>query len=447
MSAAADLGWRGILRFALVQTAIGAIVVLVTSTLNRVMIVELAFPAVLPAALVAAHYLIQLVRLQQGYRLDAGGQPGARIVAGMAVLAAGGIAAARATAWMQTRPGAGIALAVVAYLAVGIGVSAAGTANLTLLSKRVAPARRPLVAALVWIMMIAGFSLSAGFVGHFLRPFSALRLTQVFSVACVLAFLLAWLAVGRERKLPGDAFTQRRAHTPLAGGFADALRQQWVNAEVRCFTVFIFVSMMAFSAQELLLEPFAGLVFGLPPAASARLASLQNGGVLTGMIALVVASLLRRGAAHPRFAIRWMIAGTAGSAAAIAMLAYLSAQPLLPLLSATAFVLGIANGVFAVAALGSMMELSGRGGRGQEGIRMGLWGSAQALAFAFGGLSAGVAVDLARQWFGTASAAYTGVFCLDAALFLLASLWAFRLGGTTPARRFLQVGAEATVDL
>jgi BCD family chlorophyll transporter-like MFS transporter len=326
-------------------------------------------------------------------------------------------------------------------------VSAAGTSNLTLLSKRVAPARRPLVAALVWIMMIAGFSLSAGFVGHFLRPFSALRLVQVFTVACVLAFTLAWLAVGRERKLPGAVPTQRLAHTPLAGGLAEALRQQWANAEVRCFTVFIFVSMMAFSAQELLLEPFAGLVFGLPPAASARLASLQNGGVLTGMIALVVASLLRRGAAHPRFAIRWMIAGTTGSALAIAMLAYLCAQPSVPLLHATAVALGVANGVFAVAALGTMMELSGRGGRGQEGMRMGLWGSAQAVAFAVGGLSAGVAVDLARHWTGTASAAYTGVFCLDAALFLLASLWAFRLGGSTSARRFLQVGAEATVDL
>ncbi len=42
------LGWLGIVRLGLVQSAIGAIVVLVTSTLNRVMVVEMALPACRP---------------------------------------------------------------------------------------------------------------------------------------------------------------------------------------------------------------------------------------------------------------------------------------------------------------------------------------------------------------------------------------------------------------
>ena len=41
------LGWLGIIRLGLVQTALGAIVVLTTSTINRVMVV-------VPTALVAA---------------------------------------------------------------------------------------------------------------------------------------------------------------------------------------------------------------------------------------------------------------------------------------------------------------------------------------------------------------------------------------------------------
>ena len=39
------LGWTGIIRLGLVQACIGSIVVLTTSTLNRVMVVELALPA------------------------------------------------------------------------------------------------------------------------------------------------------------------------------------------------------------------------------------------------------------------------------------------------------------------------------------------------------------------------------------------------------------------
>ena len=41
------LSWLGIVRMGLVQTGLGAIVVLTTSTLNRVMVVELALPALL----------------------------------------------------------------------------------------------------------------------------------------------------------------------------------------------------------------------------------------------------------------------------------------------------------------------------------------------------------------------------------------------------------------
>ena len=45
MTRATPLGWLGIVRLGLVQTALGAIVVLTTSTLNRVMVVEMALPA------------------------------------------------------------------------------------------------------------------------------------------------------------------------------------------------------------------------------------------------------------------------------------------------------------------------------------------------------------------------------------------------------------------
>ena len=74
MSVGAHLGWLGIVRLGLVQTALGSIVVLTTSTLNRVMVVELALPALLPGALVALHHVLQMLRPRLGHGSDVGGR-------------------------------------------------------------------------------------------------------------------------------------------------------------------------------------------------------------------------------------------------------------------------------------------------------------------------------------------------------------------------------------
>ena len=84
------LGWFGILRLGFVQACLGACVVLATSTINRVMVVELALPAIIPGALVGLHYAIQALRPRWGYGSDAGGRLTPWIVGGMALLATGG---------------------------------------------------------------------------------------------------------------------------------------------------------------------------------------------------------------------------------------------------------------------------------------------------------------------------------------------------------------------
>ena len=78
---ATPLGWIGIVRLGLVQTALGAIVVLMTSTINRVMVVELALPAFVPGLLVASHYAVQILRPAWGYGADVGGRRTPWIVA------------------------------------------------------------------------------------------------------------------------------------------------------------------------------------------------------------------------------------------------------------------------------------------------------------------------------------------------------------------------------
>jgi hypothetical protein len=59
-------------------------------------------------------------------------------------------------------------------------------------------------------------------------------------------------------------------------------------------------------------------------------------------------------------------------------------------LRANVFLMGVANGAFSIAAIGSMMALASAGGPGREGVRMGLWGASQAIGFALGGVHGGL---------------------------------------------------------
>lgn len=416
------LGWLGIARLGLVQTALGAVVVLTTSTLNRVMVVELALPAMLPGALVGLHYAMQVFRPRLGHGSDVGGRRTPWIVGGMATLCAGGTLAAAATAWMASDLVAGIALAIVSFVAIGVGVGAAGTSLLVLLAQRTDERRRGAAATIVWAMMIAGFIVTALVAGRLLDPFSPARLVEVAAGLSATAFAVALFAVwGME----GARAVVRSATAGNEPTFRAALAEVWAEPHTRRFAVFVFLSMIAYSAQDLILEPFAGTVFGLTPGQTTQLSGAQNGGVLAGMLVVAVFS---SGIGVPRLgSLRaWTIGGCLASAAALCGLALAGISgPPWPL-QVSVFALGLANGAYAIAAIGSMMSLVGRGRSGREGVRMGLWGAAQAIAFGSGGLLGTLASDLARHVLGNAAIAYSVVFSVEAVLFVVAALLAVR---------------------
>ena len=423
------LGWFGIARMGVVQAALGAMVVLATSTMNRVMVVELALPASLPGALVALHYAVQVLRPRLGYGSDIGGRRTRWIVGGMAALALGVVVAAAATAWMATNLWAGVALALLAFTAVGVGVGAAGTSLLALLASRVDARRRAPAATILWLMMIAGIAVTATVAGKLLEPFSTARLVQVTAWLGAFAFVASGLAVWG---IEDQGARREAAPAPAAAGFLAALRDIWAEPQARRFAVFVFVSMLAYSAQELILEPFAGAVFGLSPGESTRLNGVQHMGVLGGMLLVAIGAGLA-GEFRARAMRAWTVGGCLASAVAILALACAGlVGPAWPL-RASVVVLGAANGMFAVAAIGAMMGLAGAGRGGREGTRMGLWGAAQALAFGLGGLLGTSASDLARAVFGSPSLAYGAVFVAEAALFLIAARIAAG-AFTTPAK-------------
>lgn len=410
-----ELTWGGIVRLGLVQAAIGAIVVLATSTLNRIMVVELALPAVFPGLLVGLHYAVQMSRTRVGHGSDLGGRLTTWIVGGLLVLAIGGVSAAAAVALMAVNRWTGMIAAVAAYTVIGVGVGACGTSLLVLLAKSVDAARRPAAATITWVMMFVGFVITTAAAGQLLDPYSPGRLVAVvaaISLAAVCLTVLAIYSVETQQAAAPQVDETRRA------SFREALAQVWRERQARHFTIFIFVSMLAYSGQELLLEPFVARVFLLSPGQSARVASLQHGGALMGMVLVAVLGtvLMRR-----RPAMRaWTVGGCMASALALCGLVVAALRPTGWPVRENVFVLGIANGVFAVAAIASMMTLVSAGGSGRQGLRMGLWGAAQATAFAVGGALSSLAVDLATQVLTAHTLAYALVFAGQVTLFVVA---------------------------
>ena len=141
----------------------------------------------------------------------------------------------------------------------------------------------------------------------------------------------------------------------------------------------------------------------------------------------IVATGLRRGSLRA-----WIVAGCLGSAASLYIIALTGlgwvALPLTPLVVA----LGLFNGMFAVAAIGSMMALAADGRARREGTRMGLWGAAQAVAAGFGGLTGAARGRSAARGSLSDGDAFAGVFLFEAVLFLAAALMAVRVMDAQP---------------
>jgi BCD family chlorophyll transporter-like MFS transporter len=186
--------------------------------------------------------------------------------------------------------------------------------------------------------------------------------------------------------------------------------------------------------QDLILEPFAGLIFHMAPGDSTKtVGQFHQGGILIGMIVAGIggSAFSGKSAAGLR---PWVVGGCLASGLGLGALGLAAVNgppwPLEPNL----FVLGFGNGVFAVAAIGSMMGLAGAGETTREGVRMGVWGASQAIAFGLGGLLGAVGLDLARLLLGEVGPAFQLVFAVEAAAFVLAALLAVKATGAAAIR-------------
>ena len=420
MSTLPMFSWLHIARLGFIQACMGAVVVVTTSTLNRIMVVELALPALLPGFLVGFHYLVQMVRPRMGFGADQGRRCTPWMMGGMTVLALGGFLASVATVWMATELSQGIALSVLAFMLIGFGVSACGTSLLVLMSKRVADARRAPAATAVWMMMILGFAVTAITVGKQLEPYTPERLLEISATLSILVVVVTgvWLW-----GLEGRVQVAQETYSPTVApkqSFKEALANVWSEPQAKAFTVFVFLSMLAYSSQDLVLEPFAGALFGLTPGETTQLSGLHHSAVLCGMLAVALAGSAKV-AGRLGSIQAWMVGGCLVSGVAMLGLCIAGAMgppwPLKP----NVFLLGVANGSFSIAAIATMMRLATQGGEARAGTRMGLWGAAQAIAFGLGGLLGTAASDLAHYFLSAQGTAYSCVFGFETVMFVMSA--------------------------
>ena len=412
------LSWLSIVRLGLVQMCLGAVVVLMTSTLNRLMVVELSLAATLPGALVAIHYLVQISRPKWGFLSDIQGNRTKWIILGMIILAVGANLAALCITLYSFNATAATILSFFAYTLIGIGVGASGTSLLALLASHTIQHRRAAAATITWLMMIFGIAVTATVVGKLLDPYSIERLIKIVFGLTVITVAITFVStLNIERGLSTVNKNINKSQSFLTG-----LKVIWANSQTKRFSVFVFLSMTAYFMQELILEPYAGIVFSFTPGQSTSLSGMQNGGVFLGMLAVGIACTgFKFGALK-----NWVWAGCMGSCISLVFIALAGQSPEIVPLAPLVFALGIFNGMFAVAAIGSMMSLASQNNDRREGTRMGLWGAAQAIAAGFGGLLGTILVDLLQLLNFSHADAYGTVFIFEAALFALAASIATR---------------------
>jgi len=375
-AASRDLPLGRLLRLSLFQLSAGMALVLMTGTLNRVMIVELRVPAALVALVLALPYLSAPFRALFGHRSDHHRSAfGWRRVpylwngtllqfAGLAIMPFAIILLNGDYTGSLVRGRVGTALA---FLLLGVGTHLTQTAGLALASDLADERSRPRVVALLHLMLLAGMLGSALVLGALLQPYRPVRLIQVVSAAAVLTVVLnvtaLWKQEARDR--------QRAQAPPPAEPFRAAWRRHTADRRTVRLLVAVALGTIGFGMQDVLLEPFGAQVLGLSVSGTTLLTALSAGGALAAFA--LAARRLSRGADPGR------LAGAGALTGCFALAAVVFAAPLASpaLFRAGAFGLGFGGGLFAVATLTLAMLLARQEG---NGLALGAWGAVQATA-------------------------------------------------------------------
>lgn len=388
-AATEELPLLRLLRLSLFQFSVGMSMVLLTGTLNRVMIVELGVPAWLVGVMVSLPLLFAPFRALIGHKSDTH-----RSVLGWrrvpyiwfgTLLQFGGFAImpfalillsgdSNGPAWI------GHAGAALAFLLVGAGIHTTQTAGLAL-ANDLAPAHvRSRVVALLYVTLLLGMAASAVVFGGLLQNFTQIHLIQIIQGVAVVAVVLNCIAMWKQE--PRNPQLTSRDEPSLS--FAEAFSELLKRGRVVRLLVALGLGTAAFAMQDILLEPFGGQIFAMGVGQTTWLNALTAIGTVCGFA--ISAHLLTTGSDPCRVASMGAVLGIFAFAGVVFAPSINSVQ----LFSASAAVIGMSNGLFAVGMLTAAMELAGNDA---SGLALGAWGAVQATAAGLAVACSGIVRD------------------------------------------------------
>ena len=422
-AATRDLPLSRLLRLSLFQVSVGMALVLLTGTLNRVMIVELDVPAWLVGLMVSIPVLIAPFRALIGFKSDThksvlGWRRVPYIWFGT-MMQFGGFAILPFALLVLTGDGHGSAVwgevgAALAFLLIGAGINTTQTAGLALANDLASEETRPRVVALLYVMLLLGMVVSALVFGSLLHDFTAKQLIQIIQgvavITVVLNVIAMWKQEARNPKLtakdaPRISFSQAWAQFSAAG-------------RAKRLLVGVGLGSAAFSMQDILLEPFGGQVFGLNVGQTTWLTATLALGTLAGFA--ISARRLSRGGDPYRLASLGILAGIMAFAAVI----FSPVLDMVSLFQTGAFFIGLGGGLFSVGMLTAAMDIASSGAGTMSGFALGAWGGVQATAAGIGvGVSgmlrdavSGLADDGAADAASSSATGYITVYQIEIVL-------------------------------
>ena len=424
-AASADLSLGRLLRLSLFQLSTGMAIVLLTGTLNRVMVVELGQPASWVSLMLAIPLLMAPARALIGYRSDhhrsyLGWRRIPYLWSGT-MMQFGGLAFMPFALILMTEPHSGPGYlgpvaALGAFLLTGLGMHVAQTAGLALATDLATEETRPRVVALLYLMLLIGMIGSALIFAALLNNFGYVRLIQVIQSAAVVTLLLNVVAMFKQEVRRPDL----TAHALARPTFGSAWRDFITLPQARRLLWALGLGTMGFTMQDILLEPYGAQVLGLSVSGTTMLTAIFAGGMVLAL--LITARSLARGTDPILIASIGVLFGVSAFIL-VCLSALVDSSSLFQL---GVVLIGFGHGLFAVGMLTAAMMF---GGKKMVGLTLGAWGAVQASASGVAVFSGGAIRDLVSSWgevgqLGMAmrspAAGYLSVYIFEVALLFLA---------------------------
>jgi BCD family chlorophyll transporter-like MFS transporter len=403
--------WIKRVQLGLIHMAIAISLLPINSTLNRVMIKELAISATLVAALVSLPYLLSPVQVAIGSYADRNPIFGRRrtpyILLGLLMSVGGSLLAPYAGLQLAEISLPGVLAGVLAFGLWGMGYNLSAVSYLALASEIDDKGRSKTIAVMFFLMIIGIIAVSIA-VGRLVEPYSPAALFRAFWFANGLALALGLMGLIRlEARAPaGAAASAVERHT-----WGEMLRAVLSNRQARLFFWYLLILLAAILGQDVLLEPFGGEAFGLTPAQTTRITSIWGTMVL---VTLILAGILQKRSGKRGVA----FLGNLGALAGFGLIAGSGLAGSSAVFYTGVVLLGLGTGLSTVSNLSLMLDMTTPE---NVGLFIGAWGVANALSRLTGQVLSGALRDMIAAAAGDAVAGYVGVFAI-LTLFMLISL-------------------------